>query len=240
MNSIKFILGTLIRIIIAIILIWLVIWMLKMYFPNFNIKKILYFGSKSTSEDEGWLPAPRNIKDLLNFKTVKAPDSNTNVFNGYENSYKNNIGGSDVVFVTYTPEGTQIIDSRYSKNNIIAQPVQQNQNNVQMTDISFLIRNLSIYQGGHIYTGISFTGEAKSTMFQNGRFPIIIVDNSGKVVNISNAEATSDWSTAGWTRFQIKINAVLPNKIPCTMIFQSATQSKTIQPVSAAIPILCN
>jgi hypothetical protein len=108
---------------------------------------------------------------------------------------------------------------------------------------SSLVRNLSIYDGGHVYTGLSFAGEARSSLFRNGKFPIVVIDRSGRVVGISSALATTDWTVAGWTRFDTKINYTLPVNTPCTMIFEEAlTEGERIsrQPNRVAIPVMCN
>ena len=99
-----------------------------------------------------------------------------------------------------------------------------------------------MYEGGHVYTGLTFVGEARNTMFQNGRFSIVVVDNTtNRVVSVSYAVATTDWTVAGWTRFQTKIVGTLPDKVRCTMVFeQAAVSSQKTQPVRVAIPILCN
>lgn len=104
------------------------------------------------------------------------------------------------------------------------------------TELPLLVRNLSIFEGGHIYTGITFSGEAKENMFVNGKFPILIIDNNGRIAGVSYAEQINMWATPGWARFQVKIQSVLPNKVPCRMIFQSASQ----QQIKSSIPITCN
>ncbi len=116
--------------------------------------------------------------------------------------------------------------------NTKANLVEYNQTIAQPT----VIRNLSIFEGGHIYTGISFSGEAKETIFRDGKFPILIVDNNGRIAGVSYAEQINMWATPGWARFQVKVQSVLPNRVQCSMIFQSANQ----QQVKYIIPITCN
>lgn len=105
-----------------------------------------------------------------------------------------------------------------------------------------LVRNLSIYEGGIVYTGLSFVGEARSSMFREGKFPIIVVDSAGKIVGVSAAVAQTSWTVPGWVRFETRIGYALPNKIPCKMIFEEAlTQAeRTRAPARVAIPVRCN
>lgn len=104
------------------------------------------------------------------------------------------------------------------------------------------IRNLSIYENGIVYTGLSFVGEARSSMFRDGKFPIVVLDQAGRVVGVSAAVAQTVWSVPGWVRFETRITYALPNKVPCTMIFEEAlTQAeKTRQPLRVPLPIRCN
>jgi hypothetical protein len=110
------------------------------------------------------------------------------------------------------------------------------------TTRSLNIRNLSIYEGGAVYTGLSFIGEARSSMFRDGKFPIVVIDQSGKVIGISAAIAQSTWSVPGWVRFETRITYPLPNKVPCTMIFEeNLTQAERSRaPLRVPLPIRCN
>lgn len=104
------------------------------------------------------------------------------------------------------------------------------------------IRNLSIYQGGHVYTGLSFVGEARSQMFREGKFPIIVIDAAGRTVGVTAAVAQTAWTVPGWVRFETRITYPLPSNVPCTMIFEEAlTQTERNRtPVRVALPISCN
>ncbi len=225
--------------IVLLSFVWLVVWTVTIFIPVSDIHSVLSFkGGKSG----GWLPAPGSFGGLLG--TGKVPNENENVYvpgpayNGYAYSSNGDYSSSQVNFVTYTKDGIRIV--RTDGGTVNTNTTLPNAGNGGYAEKSLYIRNLSIYEGGHIYTGISFIGEAKNTMFQNGKFPIIIVDRNGRVATVATAEATTNWSVPGWTRFQTKINAVLPNKTPCTMVFQSAGAYTTSQPTRVAIPILCN
>ncbi len=105
------------------------------------------------------------------------------------------------------------------------------------------IRNLSIYQGGHVYTGLAFVGEARSTMFRGGKFPIVVVDGAGRVVGISTAIAQTQWAVPGWVRFETKVTYPLPSNVPCTMIFEealTASEQKLRAPNRVSFGVRCN
>jgi hypothetical protein len=107
------------------------------------------------------------------------------------------------------------------------------------------IRNLSIYENGHVYAGLSFVGEARNEMFRNGAFTIITIDRRGVVIGVSRASSTGAWSVPGWSRFSTRIDYVLPpGGVPCSMIFEQGRESQysgnNTQPVRVGIPIKCN
>jgi hypothetical protein len=107
---------------------------------------------------------------------------------------------------------------------------------------AMLVRNLSIYEGGHVYTGLSFVGEARDTMFRDGKFLIVVVDSLGKVVGASYAVAQNTLAPVGWKRFETRIMYTLPNKVPCTMIFEESLSpgEQARAPSRVAVPITCN
>ncbi|MFA6608705.1 MAG: hypothetical protein WCT07_02240 [Candidatus Paceibacterota bacterium] len=234
MDSLRIILSFLFKLIIVLIFVTAIIWLFSIFLPKVSLRSIL---SSSTSTpaakdtvDNGWLPAPGSFGSLFKFKPTKTPSETENVF-----SYNNTQFDSQVDYITYTSSGMQVVHPSKNSNILSGNTLISN-----YSDKSKYLRNLSIYEGGHIYTGISFYGEAKSTMFKNDTFPIIIVDSFGKIVSVTNVEKMNVWATPGWTRFHVRINSILPNKVPCTMIFQSANTRPSEQPVRVAIPVLCN
>ncbi len=235
METIQTLLKFLFKMAIALFIMWVLLWLVGMFFPTFKFKNIL-----SLSQSGDWLPAPGSW-GLLGTK-ARAPTANDNVYrsgpayNAYDNAY-NYYNANQTDFITYSTNGTQI-RTTVNTSNIYDQGF--NGITSQYTSTSLYLRNLSIYQGGHVYTGLTFTGEARDTMFNSGKFPIIIADQTGNVVGIAIAEATTNWATPGWVRFTVKINSVLPNKVPCTMVFQSATNYTGAQPIRIMVPILCN
>ena len=103
------------------------------------------------------------------------------------------------------------------------------------------IRNLSIYRGGHIYTGLTFTGEARSSMFVDGSFPLLIIDGSGRIISQEQVLASSQWSVPGWVRFYAKINGSLPVNSTCNLVFTARSGSyDSFKGVQISIPETCN
>ena len=248
MEVIRSLLGLLFRIAFLLFMAAIVWWLVSTFSPSFSLRQILSsvnLGTSASSSDS-WLPAPSlqgifhrgNIGESFVYKPGEA-------YNGYGNAYNNNQGGAQVEFVTYNGTNTEIVRyGNYGTTMFTDNSGQQGGGNQsRYAQKELFIRNLSIYEGGHTYTGLTFTGEARNTMFQNGVFPVIIADQAGRVVSRSYAQATSNWSTPGWVRFYVKINDVLPNKVYCTMIFEEGRGPYTYNtslPVRVAIPVLCN
>lgn len=262
MDSVKHFIGFFIKLSLAFFLAALILWLVSLMYPALSVKAIIARSRTSSTTDQGWLPSPRRFPSLLG-KKVATPDENTNLFvappafNGY-NTMNGTANGGDYkyanyIYVSYDANGRVILTP---ENEITPQNARNTSNNAinntrgtipsspsTTTDRNLLIRNLSIYDGGHIYTGLSFIGEARSSMFKNGRFPIIVVDQNGRLVGISAAVATTDWAVPGWTRFETRIDYVLPNNIPCALVFEEAlTQNERAvrQPLRTHIPVRCN
>jgi hypothetical protein len=237
MDTIRALLGFIFRVVIALILISLVWWLVTTLFPELSLKRVF-----STPSGQGWLPAPGSWSMTLG-KPIPT-NENTNVYkpapayNGYGNAYNNNAGGANVAFLTYTYDNNGKIET-YS------QPYQQPANNTQVnstgySDRSSFIRNLSIYDNARLYAGLPFTGEARDIMFKDGRFPIIVLDNTGKMITVTSASSTGAWSVPGWVRFQARIQSLPTNTIPCTLVFQSGNYTATQQPIRVSMPVTCN
>lgn len=240
MDTIQYLFSALIRLAVALFVAAIVWWLVSTLFPTLNARNLLTLNENATSSAHGdWLPAPRNGL----FGNVKTPSGTDNVyqpgdaFNGYANAYNNNIGGAPVEYVTYTSTGTQIISFNGSGST-------GSSGNYDTSVPS--VRNLSIYQGGHLYTGLTFTGEARDFMFKNGKFPIVVLDPRNVVVTVFYAEALNVLATPGWVRFGAKITSVLPNKIPCTLVFEQAQIQYSYigdgnkNPIRVSMPALCN
>ncbi len=247
MDIIRYLLSSLFKIAIVLFFAAIVWWLVSLFIPGSSLRAMFSLSATSTAKG-GWLPAPGSWNGL--FGQQKIATGNTYVhgeaFNGYGNAYNGNQGGAQVDYITYTMDGTKIIrgnnnEEVFDNQNEINS--NQNVNSDGYSQRNLYVRNLSIYEGGHAYTGLSFVGEARNTMFQDGKFPIIIVNNAGQVVSISSAEAISNWTIPGWTKFQVKIKDTLPYKVPCTMVFESAKPNYSYQPIQTvrvAVPLMCN
>ena len=269
METIKYILTVFFKLAVGILVVAFVWWMVTIIFPAASFSSIrssMSQNASSTKQGMGdLLPDPRTYANL--FKKVEPSNGQTNLYkpgapyggnatnqSGYTNSQAGYVTYSDSGMMVTNSDGTQISYKEYTANEaalLAKETAVKTEKNTpqQKTGYSkkeLYIRNLSIYEGGHIYTGLSFVGEARSTMFINGKFPIVIVDGAGRVVTVTYAESTTDWSAPGWLRFQAKITTVLPNKVQCGMIFEQARSSSqypyndAASPVRVAIPILCN
>lgn len=248
MDLLRYLLSFLVRVTVAILFFLIVWWLFATLYPNLKLKTLLS-QNVDTTESKDILPSPRTFRGLLGKPII--PTSETNVyvpgtaFNGYGNAYNGNIGGAQVDYVTYTTEGTKVIKGPRT-GSMNGESTDTALNGGVLTGYaqkSLYIRNLSIYEGGHIYTGITFVGDAKSTMFSNGIFPIIIADKDGRPLVVAKARATTGFTPPGWSKFEVRIDAVLPNRIPCTMVFQqgvSSSYTQGLQPIRVAIPVLCN
>lgn len=265
MDTIKYLLQFLFK--FAIVMFFAaIVWFAAVKFnPGFSLRSLFYvFTSPNASlpknsatstmvASTGWLPAPGSFKGLFHAQPAPTGDA-TNVgygttFHGYDNT----ADGGQFDYVTYRQQGIEMAQGKSTSGQY--QSNTQNQTNTQpsaavqqniapsFAQKSAYLRSLSIYEGGHVYTGLSFTGEARNALFSNGRFPVIIVEQStGRALAISFAEATTNWSTPGWVRFQVKMNTVSQsNAGACLMIFeQGRPQGSQLQPIRVAIPVQCN
>lgn len=241
MDTIQYLFSALIRLAVALIVVAVIWWLVSTLFPMLNAKNLFSLGGGKTASGD-WLPAPRNgLLNLVKVPTTDTAYETSEPFNGYESAYTD---GGGVNFVSYyTSDGRQVITSG-NKNQQKATTV-----TTQDSTVTY-IRNLSLYQGGHLYTGLTFTGDARDVMFKNGRFPIIIVDSSQRVVGTLTAEATTNWAIPGWVKFQAKINGVLPNRVPCMLIFEQSMATNQYQysygyeekrePIRVTMPAQCN
>jgi hypothetical protein len=241
METIKYLLVTILKFISFLLLIVVIWWGITFVFPSLRLKNIFSFG------DGDWLPAPGSVGTLLGKRVDPTVESNVYkpgpAYNGYANLYT----GGNVYNPTNAAQWVNSTNSQsaYTVSNLGTSAATPSYSSLEASNYalrSSYLRNLSIFQGGHIYTGLTFFGEAKNTMFENGKFPIIIVDANNFVAAVAYAEATTQWSAPGWVRFQVKINSVLPNKMACSMVFQQGMPSyrTSATPVHVVIPVLCN
>lgn len=259
MDTIKQLIAFFLKVAFAFLLAALVWFLVSLFFPQLSIRGAIPSGTGSSTD---WLPSPRKYSSLFG-KKVAVPDATTNLFvaslpyNGFNTRNNGQYTYSKYTYVTYTGSDGEILRTTTETPNRDVQLVTRGTDvgtapttavprqspTALTTNRSLIVRNLSIYEGGHVYTDLSFVGEAKSTMFRDGKFPIVIVSQSGKVIGVSAAVATSNWTVPGWTRFTTKIYYTLPVNVPCTMVFEEALTDKekiVRQPLRVPIAVTCN
>lgn len=251
MESIRFIIQFFFKVAVAFFFGALVWWLVALLFPALSFTALTASFKNSDGTAKDWLPAPRNYSGLFRANT---PGTNGTVYvhgeayNGYSGE-TSDYTYSKVAYPTYDANGKEIVEVEKQQATEDAVPVpaqtQTSQpqaiNNAQLAK-SLYIRNLSIYESGSIYTGLTFVGEARSEFFNEGKFPIVVINKDGTIVGVSAALATTKWTIPGWVRFETKIIYALPKNAPCTMIFEEAlTQSElNRKPVRVPLNINCN
>lgn len=226
MDTIRFLLGKIVALAVVLLLISFVLWLVGVMYPDFKPMNIL----KGELFTRDWLPAPKNYGGLLGKRTNSDENGKVYVpgpaYDGYANANGYYQSTGDVEWVIYTSTGTQIIGSRNPSSGTTTAYAQK----------SLYVRNLSIYNGGSISYGMTFVGEARETMFKNGIFPILVLDEKGRILATTEAINTGTWSIPGWARFQATIRNQLPKNTPCTLLFLSGNQ----QSVRIGMNVRCN
>ncbi len=228
-----------------------IIWVIfALVVPANSLRTIMGNGTSTPSED--WLPSPRAYSGLLSSRKSNGSEPKEYVhgaaFDGYNLNNSQYAYSQPVSYVNYNGSSTSVTKfdgTTDTKDSVVKKPVQSSSSPIQViaeTNPKIFVRNLSIYEGGHVYTGLSFVGEARSTMFRDGKFPIIMVDAAGRFIGLSAAVATTDWTVAGWTRFETKITYALPSKVSCSMIFEEALlpAERTRLPLRVPLSMKCN
>jgi hypothetical protein len=254
MDTLKTLIGILMRMMFAIFFVAFVWWMVSLLYPSLgmlSIKQTL-FGT----EKKDFLPSPRAYGSFL--KDLHALPVQTGTVSQYQPTAYSQVAPqegytySTVNYVTYTASNTLVVVDQ--KGDLVSPSLDDYNKKLasQQSDIanattshfrSVYLRNLSIYEGGSIRQGLSFIGEARESMFRNGSFPVIILDQNKKVIGVSTASLSTKWSVPGWVRFEVKIVHQIPFKGPCTMIFQEALteeEYKNRQPVRIPLSVGCN
>jgi hypothetical protein len=188
-------------------------------------------------------------------------------FSGYTGMYTNSAQtqSSNYNYIEYTSNGTLVQKSdgttaRYdintgqtipTGNTSATNEIIQAPNNTKVIEPStptidqireLYIRNLSLYPKIKISKNFTFTGEAREVMFsKTGSFPLVIIDNLGKVGVIGTAQATDNWAVPGWVRFKATINVTLPKNVTCSLVFESSQiQVSTGKPLRFPYHVTCN
>jgi hypothetical protein len=252
METIHLILTYLIRLVVILVIIILVWWGVSTVYPDLSYRNLLTSAGLTSTSSEGWLPYPGSFSGI--FGQAKTPDANSNVYQG-GNMYKGgsgtvygteyNSGSAEVEFISYTSDGTEIRTNPKGSKPSTSTSTQPNEvTKVPYNNREDYIRNISIYSGATIFKGQIITGEARTIMFKDGRFPVAFIGKDGKVIYVYPAEAQSKWSVPGWNRFEVNVAGILPANTACTVIFQSAnplanSSSTGLQPIRVAIPVTC-
>ena len=217
MDTIRYLLGMIIKLVLSLFIIVFFIWAMKTFYPT-AITDVTSLVTGSDAFKQDWLPAPRNVADYL-------PKRSSSTVHGVEfvPGPAFNSAGTYVYQTNYVTYGssTSPMIPRYSTSN---------------TDRALYIRNTSAYQGMNVSYGTRFIGEARDTMFRNGSFNIFVVDTSGRIVGSAKALDMGTWAAPGWRRFQAIIGSRLPSNIPCALVFQSAQQTTTL----VSLRVMCN
>lgn len=217
--------------------------------PGFSFRSLLFVltspnagNSKQATSTREWLPAPGSFKGIFSplYGTSSGGVARMNEFNGYSQN------GEQFDYVAYRQKGIAMAEGKASY------PVTANSagvgtavspRNIVYADRGLYIRNLSLYEGGHVYSGLTFMGDAKNSLFVQGRFPIVIVEQTtGRVIARTYASATTNWSVPGWVRFGAKFDTVMQsNSSSCAMIFEAgAPTGSNNELLRVAIPVMCN
>lgn len=243
METLKYLISFFLKIALAFFILALVLGLVSLLFPSFSPSQILKSLGGSKKEKSDWLPAPKRYTGLR--------------LDGKGSDVQNNVYVPNAAFVSapaFNGYGLGTKNQNYSTYNYVVysttnQPTISNGGDSSLTQFTatqraMYIRNVSLYEGSRVYNGLWFVGEAKSIMFRDGAFPIIIVNREGVVLGVSKAVASSKWSTPGWVRFEAKIeHQIQGSSAPCTMIFEEALtegERKSRQPVRVPLGVKCN
>ena len=73
-----------------------------------------------------------------------------------------------------------------------------------------MIRVSSLSSSAAISSPVTITGEARGQWYFEASFPIVLVDQDGKVTAEGHAQALSDWMTTDFVPFEAKIEFTKP------------------------------
>ena len=222
-------------------------YLILQFNPGFNIRSLLYVFtspnsfSETSTTSRSWLPAPGSFKGIFASKSGSVNDGSNNKFHGYD-TISQTTNAYSYSYVTFKQNGKTMVLEQ--SNNGVTQPTNQNQQtNVVYAKKDLYIRSLTIYEGGRIYSNLDFSGEAKNTMFNDGKFNVIIVEQlTGKVLAHAHGVAQSNWTVPGWARFQVRFASVLPSQATsCAMIFEAGKPTGINgELLRVAVPVKCN
>ena len=222
METIQYLLSKLLWVIVIVAILIVGFILMRKFAPELMSKFSLGGGTGSFFTDY-WLPEPVNLVEVT--KPIKA-DLTGNVYEGSMSP-----GTS---YVIYGENGMEIVK-------VPPKSPTFNAENSGFADSSIYIRNLSIHKEESIRTGKVFYGEARSTFFSNGKFPVYIVDSTGRIFAKEEAVQTGQWSIPGWSRFSVQVKSFLPAHQSCQVLFAPDPSSPDGRTNARAVtPVVCN
>jgi hypothetical protein len=227
MDTIRYLLGAVLKLAIILFIAALAFWIFRFFFPDIKVESTSksFYSSFAEIFSFDWLPAPKQYGGLLgNRSGVNAQEYVPGpAYNGYANAAYNS--DSNVDWVYYTTSGTKVVRGGSSGT----------QTSTTGTSRLNYIRNLSVYEGMSITNGQIIYGEVRDIMVKNGSFPIAVADQNGHLVSSTQGFVLSTWSAPGWVRFQATIRTQLPSGIYCNLVFYSANESN----FRIVMPVMC-
>lgn len=213
METIQYLLGKIVKIVVLLFLMVFVLMLIGSVYPTLQVSKLLSF----SIFEKDWLPAPKNYA----LGSVQQNPDGTygtvyqhgEAFNGY-NMQPNR-------YITYSYNGQMPTTS----------PSFFSGETNTHTERMRYIRNLSLYEGVPINHGQTIYGEARSDMFRNGIFQIVITDRAGRPITAMYAMNLGTWSVPGWSRWKAVVPVRLPKGVDCVLVFISSDGIRTSFPV---------
>ncbi len=242
METIRFLLGKIVLLVPVLLIAGLMYWIGAKLVPFLPASFTKPFsetetGTSTPKKNKDWLPAPRNFSGLL--KGGTAPIQNEYVPNEYspnapyaaqEYAGGRSAGVNYVTYDTYTTgQNTKTTSKTTATSTFNAQ-----QSGFAQTEL--YIRNLSLYRGGALYSGMTFSGEAKEVMFTGSRIQILVIDQQRRVIGAGEGMVGSQWAIPGWKRFDAKITTPIQMRGACGLIFRSTTNPLA----QVLVPMTCS
>ena len=242
MDTIKYLLSKIVLLAIIIGISIFLFWVGKIIAPllpqELFMRNQESLVSKGASSTEFFLPTPGSFST----GQVKTPSVNDNVYV----SGTNETSGTE--FHAYDTEGTQGSwqpngNGQYVYVQAVPRANTTNTDNqvfdatkAGFSQMSAYLRGITIPLGAYVYRGLIFHGQARESMFVNGRFSLFVIDVHGNVIGQGQAVTDENWQTPGWHSFRGTITTTIPtNALGCGLVFQ---QDK-IRGLHATMPVTC-
>lgn len=244
MDTIHYLLSKIKIIIISICLILFLIWLGRLISPLlpqewFHRSKEVSTKNASSST-EFFLPTPR-LSDSTGQKPVTATDNifvlegnetSGLAFNAYDETNTYSQGSwqpnAEGQYIYVQPNTNQKVDT--SGGQVF------DSTKAGFSQMSAYIRSITIPLGAYVYRGLVFHGQARESMFVDGKFSLYVIDVKGNVIGKGEAVTDEDWRSIGWHKFTARITTPIPpNSVGCGLVFQ---QDK-VRGLHATMPVRC-